>query len=82
MNLLLWIILGALAGWLASSITGRGRQNITTDIILGILGALIGGFILSLFGVTNITGFSFTSLIVAVIGAVILIWIGRSFRQV
>ncbi len=82
MNLLLWIILGLLAGWLASIVMKTSRQNVLMDIILGILGALIGGFIMNILGLSGITGFNIYSIIVAIIGAVILIWLGRSLRGV
>ncbi len=82
MNLLLWIILGLLAGWLASIVTKTSRQNVLMDMILGILGALIGGFIMNILGFSGITGFNIYSIIVAIIGAVILIWLGRSLRGV
>ena len=76
MGLILWIILGALAGWAASMIMGSGR-GIFGDIILGIIGALVGGFTMSLFGQPGVTGFNMYSILVAVLGSVILIWMGR-----
>lgn len=77
MNILLWLIFGALAGWLASAIAGS-RSGLLINIILGIVGALIGGFIMSFFGFSPIDGFNLYSFIVAVIGALILIAIGRA----
>ena len=76
MGLITMIILGGLAGWIASLIT-KSSTGILMDIILGIVGAIAGGFLMSLFGQAGITGFNLYSLIVAVVGAVILIWIGR-----
>lgn len=76
MGLITMIILGGLAGWLASLMT-RSSGGILMDIILGIVGAIAGGFIMSFFGQPGITGFNLYSLIVAVVGAVVLIWIGR-----
>ncbi|MDO8551395.1 MAG: GlsB/YeaQ/YmgE family stress response membrane protein [bacterium] len=81
MNVLLWIILGGLAGWIASAIMGSGRQSILADVILGILGAIVGGFIMSLFGQPAVSGFSIYSLVVAVIGAAVLIYAGRLLRS-
>jgi uncharacterized membrane protein YeaQ/YmgE (transglycosylase-associated protein family) len=80
MNIILWIVLGALAGWLAGLIM-RSDHSTLGDIILGIVGAFIGGLIFDFFGGTGITGFNLYSLIVAVVGAVILISIGRMFRR-
>lgn len=76
MGLISAIVLGALAGWLASLIT-RSGTGILMDIILGIVGAIAGAFVMSFFGQPGITGFNLYSLVVAVVGAIILIWIGR-----
>jgi uncharacterized membrane protein YeaQ/YmgE (transglycosylase-associated protein family) len=80
-NLLVWIIVGGIAGWLASLVVQGGGIGIIGDIIVGIVGALIGGFLLSLLlpGTFDITGFNLSSLIVAFIGAVILLLIVRLF---
>lgn len=81
MNILLWIVFGALAGWVASLIMGTdARQGAIANILLGIVGGLVGGFIMSFFGAPGVTGPNFYSLIVAVIGAVSLIWVGRAVR--
>ncbi len=76
MSVIGWIILGLIAGWLASKIMGTsGTQGVLMDIVLGIVGALVGGFVFSLFGTAGVTGFNIWSLIVATIGAVIVIWL-------
>lgn len=80
MNILLWIILGAVAGWIASIIM-KSAHGLLEDIILGIIGAFLGGFIMNLIGQTGITGFNLYSLIVAVIGAVVLILLGRLIHK-
>ena len=72
MSILVWIIFGAIAGWLAHLITGRGG-GLIVNIIVGIVGALIGGFLMSLFGGAGVTGFNLYSFIVAVLGAVVLL---------
>jgi uncharacterized membrane protein YeaQ/YmgE (transglycosylase-associated protein family) len=78
MNLLLWIVLGALAGWVASLIMKTDeQQGALMNIVLGIVGALVGGFIMSLFGLEGVTGFNLYSILVSIFGAVILVWIGR-----
>jgi uncharacterized membrane protein YeaQ/YmgE (transglycosylase-associated protein family) len=76
MGIILWIILGAIAGWLASTLT-KSSHGIFYDIVLGIVGAFIGGIIMNFLGQPGVTGFNIYSLIVAVIGAVVLITIGR-----
>ncbi|UCD41608.1 MAG: GlsB/YeaQ/YmgE family stress response membrane protein [Chloroflexota bacterium] len=74
MNILGWIVLGGIAGWLASIITGRNdRMGCITNIVAGILGAIVGGWIFGLFGGSGVTGFNLGSLIVAVVGAVVVL---------
>jgi uncharacterized membrane protein YeaQ/YmgE (transglycosylase-associated protein family) len=82
MNLLLWILLGLIAGWLASVIVRTNRtQGPLMDIILGVLGALVGGFIMSLLGFGGITGFNIYSIIVATLGAILLIVLRRALLR-
>ncbi len=76
MGILLWIVLGALAGWIASMIM-KSNQGIIGDILLGIIGAVIGGFVMNLFGASGVTGFNIYSILVSVVGAVVVIWLGR-----
>ena len=79
MGIILWLIFGALAGWIASMIMGTNRsQGLLLDIVMGILGAFIGGFLSSnLLGIP-ITGFNITSLVIAIVGAIILTLIVRA----
>jgi uncharacterized membrane protein YeaQ/YmgE (transglycosylase-associated protein family) len=78
MEILVWLILGLVAGWIASMVMGRGSYGVLGDIVVGILGALLGGWLgTALFGV-GVTGFNVTSVIVAVIGAIILIAVYRA----
>ncbi len=81
MGIILWIIFGALAGWLASMFmkTDSG-QGLVMDIVMGIVGAMVGGFIMEFFGQSGITGFNFYSLVVAVIGACFVIYVGRALK--
>jgi uncharacterized membrane protein YeaQ/YmgE (transglycosylase-associated protein family) len=76
MGWLAWIIIGALAGWLASMVM-HTNQGILMDIIVGIVGAFVGGFLFNLLGVSGVTGFNVWSLIVAFIGAVVLLGLLR-----
>lgn len=79
MGLILWIIFGALVGWIASLIMKTdAEQGALLNILVGIVGAFIGGFIMSLFGEEGITGFNIRSLIVALIGACVAIAIYRA----
>ncbi len=79
MNIILWLILGGIAGWLASLVVRGTGLGIIGDIVVGIIGGFIGGFIVSLFGGAGITGFNIWSVIVAVIGAIVLLLIVRLF---
>ncbi len=80
MGLLSWIIIGGLAGWLSTKIiTPKKRKGCFSGIILGIVGAIVGGFVMSLIGGHGVTGFNLYSLFVATLGAVILIWLARQF---
>ncbi len=76
MGILTWILFGAIAGWLASILTGRNeRMGCLGNIAVGIVGALIGGAIVSAVGGAGVTGFNLWSLLVAVVGAVILLFV-------
>lgn len=82
MNIILWIIFGALAGWIASIIMGRNAQmGALANIVVGIVGALIGGFVMNAFGAQGVTGFNLTSLIVAILGAIVLLFLVGLFRR-
>jgi len=82
LNILGWIIIGLIAGYLASMIMGRGGYGVVGDIVVGLLGALIGGFLASLLipgaGLNTGDPFSWGSLILALIGAIILIAVVRA----
>jgi uncharacterized membrane protein YeaQ/YmgE (transglycosylase-associated protein family) len=80
MNIILWVILGAVAGWIADMVM-KSDHGVIEDIILGIVGAFVGGFILNFLGQSGVTGFNIYSLIVAVIGAVVLIFLGRLIHK-
>lgn len=78
MEIVLWIVIGGIAGWIASVIMRtNATQGPLQDIILGVLGALVGGFLFGLVGQPGVTGFNLYSLVVAIVGAAVLIWLGR-----
>ena len=83
MNIILWIVMGALAGWIASLIMKTsGEQGLLIDIIVGIVGAFLGGFIFQTLGVgPQVTGFNLPSLLVAIVGAVVLLAIVKAVRR-
>jgi uncharacterized membrane protein YeaQ/YmgE (transglycosylase-associated protein family) len=80
MGILAWIVLGLIAGWLAGQVMKGGGYGLIGDIVLGIVGAIIGGFLTGvLLGRDMVTGFNIESIVVAFIGAVVLIGISRAF---
>lgn len=82
LGILGWIAIGGLAGWLASILTGTSRrQGCLLDIVVGIVGAFIGGLIFNVLGGAGVTGFNPWSLLVATVGAVILLTIIKALRR-
>ena len=82
MGIILWIIFGGLAGWVASVIMKTDvNQGTLKDIFMGIVGAVVGGFLMGLFGQSGVNGFNIYSFIVAIIGAIIVIYFGRMIRN-
>ena len=76
-----WIVLGGLAGWVASMIMGNDKeQGLLGNIVVGVIGAMIGGFIVGMLGGSGVTGFNMWSFVVALLGAVIALWILRAFK--
>lgn len=76
-----WLVLGLIAGYIASRLVNRRGQGLAMDIVLGIVGAVIGGWLFNTFGVTGVTGFNLWSLLVAVVGAVVLLWVWHAIRR-
>jgi uncharacterized membrane protein YeaQ/YmgE (transglycosylase-associated protein family) len=73
MSIVGWILLGLIAGFIASKIVNKSGQGILLDIVLGIVGAIVGGYLFALVGAEGVTGFNLYSMVVAVIGAVIVL---------
>jgi uncharacterized membrane protein YeaQ/YmgE (transglycosylase-associated protein family) len=81
MSFLAWIVLGLIAGFIGSKIVNKSGEGILMDIVLGILGAVAGGWLFNEFGHSGVTGLNLYSLLVAVIGAVILLVIYHAIRR-
>lgn len=82
MNLLLWLLFGGLVGWISSMIMKtNARQGTLMDIVLGIVGAMVGGLIMNFFGQPGVTGFNIYSFIVAILGAVVVVFLGRVVQR-
>ena len=75
MGIIAWIVLGVVAGFIASKIVNKQGEGFIVDLILGIIGSVVGGFLFSMVGVQTTTGFNVYSLIVAVIGAIVVLWV-------
>ena len=73
MSIIAWLILGLIAGFIGSKIVNRSGEGLLLDIVLGIVGAFVGGFIFNAFGHVGVTGLNIYSLIVAVIGAIVVL---------
>lgn len=82
MGIILWIIFGALVGWIASIIMKTdAQQGALLNIIVGIVGAVLGGYIMNFFGQSGTTGFNIYSFLVALIGAVVLIGLVQAIKK-
>lgn len=81
MSIIAWIILGLIAGWLASKLWQGHGSGLLMNLILGVVGAFVGGFLFSAVGGSGVTGFNLWSLVVAVIGAVVVLWLFSIFSQ-
>ena len=75
MSIIGWIIFGLITGFIASKIVNKTGQGVLMDIVLGVIGAVVGGFLFAQFGVEGVTGFNLYSMVVAIIGAIVVIWL-------
>jgi uncharacterized membrane protein YeaQ/YmgE (transglycosylase-associated protein family) len=73
MSIIGWIVLGLIAGFIASKIVNKRGEGFFLDIILGIVGAVVGGWLFSVFGAVGVTGFNLYSMFVAVVGAIVIL---------
>jgi len=81
MSIIAWIVLGLIAGFIGSKLVNKTGEGFFLDIALGIVGAVIGGWLFSLFGMQGVTGLNIYSLVVAVIGAVVFLVIYHAIRR-
>jgi uncharacterized membrane protein YeaQ/YmgE (transglycosylase-associated protein family) len=82
MSMLAWIVLGLMAGFIGSKIVNKTGEGILLDIALGIVGAVVGGWLFSTFGAAGVTGLNLYSLLVAVVGAVVLLVAYHAIRGI
>lgn len=81
MSFLAWIVLGALAGWIGSLIVNRTGEGLLRDILLGIVGGIVGGWLFQAMGSAGVTGFNAWSLFVAVVGSVIVLMLYHAIAR-
>ena len=75
MSLLAWIVLGLIAGFIGSKVVNNTGQGLLVDILLGVVGAVVGGFLFNQFGEPGVSGLNLYSLLVAIVGAVVVLWL-------
>jgi len=80
-NVFAWIVLGLIAGFIASMLVNKRGEGMVLDIVLGIVGAIVGGWVFHFFGSPGVTGLNVWSVVVAVIGAVLLLFIWHAIRR-
>jgi len=73
MSVIAWIVLGLIAGFIASKIVNRAGEGALLDIVLGVIGAVVGGWLFNMFGMPGVTGFNAYSMLVAVLGAIVVL---------
>jgi uncharacterized membrane protein YeaQ/YmgE (transglycosylase-associated protein family) len=73
MSIIVWLVLGLVAGFIGSKIVNKSGEGVVVDIVLGIVGAVVGGFLFSIIGASPVTGFNIYSIFVAVIGAIVVL---------
>ena len=81
MSIISWIVLGLIAGFIGSKLVNKTGEGLVLDIVLGIVGAVIGGWLFSPFGMHGVTGLNIYSLIVAIIGAVVFLVVYHAIRR-
>ena len=81
MSIIAWIILGLIAGFIGSKIVNKRGEGLILDIVLGIVGAIAGGWLFNLFGASGVSGLNLYSLLVAVIGAIVVLMVFHAVRR-
>jgi uncharacterized membrane protein YeaQ/YmgE (transglycosylase-associated protein family) len=81
MSFIAWIVLGLIAGFIASKIVNKSGEGFLLDIVLGVVGAVVGGYLFQTFGMAGVSGVNLYSILVAVIGAVVVLVIYHAIRR-
>lgn len=81
MSFLAWIVLGLIAGFVGSKIVNKRGEGLFLDIILGVVGAIVGGWLFSMFGASGVTGLNLYSFAVAIVGAIVVLVVYHAIRR-
>ena len=82
MSIIAWLVVGLIAGWIGSMIVNKGGEGLIMDIVLGVVGALVGGFLFNMLGHSGATGINLYSIFVAVVGSVVVLLVYHAvFRR-
>ncbi|MFZ1131290.1 MAG: GlsB/YeaQ/YmgE family stress response membrane protein [Terriglobales bacterium] len=81
MSILAWIVLGLVAGFIGSKVVNKSGEGLILDLVLGIVGAVVGGWLFSLFGAHGVTGLNIYSFVVAVVGAIVVLVVYHAIKK-
>ena len=81
MSILAWIVLGVVAGFIASKVVNKSGEGLIRDLILGVIGAFVGGWIMERFGEAGVSGLNLYSLVVSVLGAIVVLVVFHTIRR-
>jgi uncharacterized membrane protein YeaQ/YmgE (transglycosylase-associated protein family) len=81
MSFIAWIVLGLIAGFIGSKVVNKSGEGILLDIVLGVVGAVVGGYLFQTFGMAGVSGVNLYSILVAVVGAIVVLVIYHAIRR-
>ncbi len=81
MSILAWLVLGLISGFIGSKIVNKSGEGLFLDIVLGIVGAIVGGYLFQMFGMHGVTGVNLSSILVSVVGAVLVLVVYHAVRR-
>jgi uncharacterized membrane protein YeaQ/YmgE (transglycosylase-associated protein family) len=81
MSIIAWILLGLVAGFIGSKVVNKRGEGVVLDVVLGVVGAVVGGYVFQLAGLRGVSGFNLWSLLVAVVGAIGVLWTYHAVRR-
>ncbi len=82
MSILAWIVLGLIAGFIGSKIVNKRGDGMLLDILLGVVGAVVGGWLAGFFGLAGVSGLNLYSIAIAVVGAIVVLAVYHAIRRV